>query len=135
MITVSWILGGLATVSAAIAAVCAYKAATTKAIPSWERDPELKPKNMQQHLFGMVNALDAQQFWAGRWNAKAAFLWRHCSRPRIGCLATIKLDCTHLRWTAPMSVALSGERETQRWTFWGGWQRCWGVHLTKLLCE
>lgn len=65
-------LGFAAGLCGIAAAVCAFKASTIKAEPSWEGDPSLRPNNMQQHLFGMTNALDAQQFWAGRWNRRAA---------------------------------------------------------------
>ena len=70
--TLGYVLGIAAGLCGIAAAFCAYKGATVKAEPAWERDPSLRPKNMQLHLFGLTNALDAQQFWAGRWNTKAA---------------------------------------------------------------
>jgi hypothetical protein len=68
------VFGILAGVSAAIAAFHAYKASTIKPRPAWDYDPELRPRNMEEHNFGMLNALDAAQFWSSR-SSKMAALW------------------------------------------------------------
>jgi succinate dehydrogenase/fumarate reductase cytochrome b subunit len=67
-----FLLAVLAGLAALVAVYYWYRAAAVPVKPSWEYDSSLKPKNFQQHAFGMVNALDFQQFWAGYYNKRAA---------------------------------------------------------------
>jgi hypothetical protein len=44
----------------------------TEVKPSWDYDPDLRPKNFQQHAFGMVNALERAVMASGSYGKKAA---------------------------------------------------------------
>jgi hypothetical protein len=67
-------LGVAAGVAGAIAALHAYKASAIQPKPVWDDNPELKPSNFQMHAFGMLRALEAAQFWAGR-QSRLAAIW------------------------------------------------------------
>jgi hypothetical protein len=87
MIGLSYLLGVLAALSVIIAGVYAYKAATTEVKAAWDFDPNLQPKNFQQHAFGMVNALERFAMISGSYGKKAA-LWGILSGV-LGILAAI----------------------------------------------
>ena len=57
-----------------LGAYYAYRAARVEVRPVWDDDPSLEPKNIAMHTFGMTNALEAANFWAGRLGRKAG-LW------------------------------------------------------------
>jgi hypothetical protein len=68
----AWGLGVGAAVCAVIAAFCAIKGTTIKPVTVAQMDPSQQPKNMEHYAFQLANALDAQQYFVGRWNLKAA---------------------------------------------------------------
>lgn len=70
----TYVLAGFAAFFGTVAATYAYKASTTEARPVWDDHPELRPKNMELHNFGWVNALGAAQFWTGYYSKRAA-IW------------------------------------------------------------
>jgi len=87
MITLSYLLGVLAAIGVIISGVYSYKAAGTEPQAAWDFDPQLRPKNFQQHAFGMVNALERAMFISGSHGKKAAF-WGMASGV-LGLLAAI----------------------------------------------
>jgi hypothetical protein len=73
MVSLSYGAGVIAAICAIVAGVYAYKAATTEPKAAWDYDPELRPKNFQQHAFGMVNALERAMWISGQSGKKVAF--------------------------------------------------------------
>jgi hypothetical protein len=87
VLVLSYLLGVLAALSVIVAGIYAYKAATTEVKAAWDFDPSLRPKNFQQHAFGMVIALERAMFISGSHGKKAAF-WGLASGA-LGLLAAI----------------------------------------------
>jgi hypothetical protein len=73
MVSLSYGFGVIAALCAIVAAIYAYKAATIEPKAAWDYDPELQPKNFQQHAFGMMHALERALWISGRSGKKAAF--------------------------------------------------------------
>jgi hypothetical protein len=81
MITLSYLLGVLAAIGVIISGVYSYKAAGTEPQAAWDFDPQLRPKNFQQHAFGMVNALERAMFISGSHGKKGGLLGYGIWRP------------------------------------------------------
>jgi hypothetical protein len=73
MVSLSYGFGVIAGICAIAAGIYACKAATTEPKAAWDYDPELRPRNFQQHAFGMMNALERALWISGRFGKKAAF--------------------------------------------------------------
>jgi hypothetical protein len=74
-------LGVLAAIGVIISGVYSYKAAGTEPQAAWDFDPQLRPKNFQQHAFGMVNALERAMFISGSHGKKGGLLGYGIWRP------------------------------------------------------
>jgi hypothetical protein len=84
---ISYGLGAGAAFCAIVAGVYAYRASATEPKAAWDYDPELRPKNFEQHNFGMVNALE-RALWLSSQSGKKAAFWGMASAV-LGLLAAI----------------------------------------------
>jgi hypothetical protein len=70
----SYVFAVIVGISALITAYYWYRASTVQQKAVWDYDPTLKPKNMQEWSFALLNALDGQQYFSNRFN-KIAAIW------------------------------------------------------------
>jgi hypothetical protein len=70
----SLIFGVFAAVFGLGAAFFAYKASTMPVERTWDRDPSLRPRNIQEEAWKLTHSIEAMLFWAGRSSKRAAWL-------------------------------------------------------------